>query len=552
LRSSVIFFLAFSLLMGLAQVFLLPPWEGFDETAHFSYIQQIAESHTLPINGAWLSYEIDEYATQSPMPYSSAPPFSDSRYWTYYRFFESSQNTTQTGWNAIHIPQERSFGWRAGSVPNWEAQHPPLYYLLLSPLYSYSRNWNLLHQLFLLRAVSYGFAWLSLCLTAIVTWTRDATPGPTFESQAATFLGAGLWPYLLPMWFPEMARLGNDSLIALILAFAWIAFRRLIFRKDRLLDYVLVALLCGLGLLTKATFLPFLAVILGVLIYRLWEARRDAIEARKRILGLTTVLVIVVAIAGWWYWRQLQETGTVLGANDLIAMEHSGGLAAVLSKSHLIQRLAYGVVQVPLSFLWSGTWSFVEPPAATVLPFLGIAGVLLAGHLLWLRKVGGPVERVPVLTLAVFGVGLSYSVLAFIVAYDRAGTPGWYLHSFAPLFAVIAGTGLIVMANLRRFRVALSCLLLYPLVFLPIAAVFEALTYSGCGQKTASWAILGSLSYDPGHSPLTCLTHSSVMFQNLAVLGSPTSALVCFVGGWMAAVVGLILLRRNLSYSEIP
>jgi hypothetical protein len=31
-------------------------------------------------------------------------------------------------------------------------------------------------------------------------------------------LGIVAWPILLPSWFPEMARLGNDSLTALLLA----------------------------------------------------------------------------------------------------------------------------------------------------------------------------------------------------------------------------------------------------------------------------------------------------------------------------------------------
>src|SRR5215831_2642125 len=37
-----------SLLIGLAHVAGLPPFEGFDETAHYSYIEQIAKTGTLP------------------------------------------------------------------------------------------------------------------------------------------------------------------------------------------------------------------------------------------------------------------------------------------------------------------------------------------------------------------------------------------------------------------------------------------------------------------------------------------------------------------------
>ena len=37
-----------SLLMGLSHVAGLPPFEGIDETAHYSYIEQIAKTGTLP------------------------------------------------------------------------------------------------------------------------------------------------------------------------------------------------------------------------------------------------------------------------------------------------------------------------------------------------------------------------------------------------------------------------------------------------------------------------------------------------------------------------
>src|SRR5262245_50994510 len=37
-----------ALLIGLAHVAGLPPFEGFDETAHYSYIEQIAKTGTLP------------------------------------------------------------------------------------------------------------------------------------------------------------------------------------------------------------------------------------------------------------------------------------------------------------------------------------------------------------------------------------------------------------------------------------------------------------------------------------------------------------------------
>lgn len=260
LRLGVAALLAFSLMTGLAQVFLLPPWEGFDEPAHFSYIQQLTETHRWPKHGDGLAADFEGYAKLAPMPYGLA-----FGHVNYYGFFGGSPVAIEAVRKAIHSPGENPRGWRSCAIPNWEAQHPPLYYLLLAPFYLLARGWSLLHQLMFLRAVSYSVAWLALCMVAIA--------GVDFEPAGS--LAPALWPYLFPMWFPEMARLGNDSLVAFLAAAAWLASRRVLARKDRLPDYAALGSLCGLGLLTKATFFPFTAVVFFFFAYRLWEVRRD-------------------------------------------------------------------------------------------------------------------------------------------------------------------------------------------------------------------------------------------------------------------------------------
>ena len=55
-----------TLLIGLAQVALLPPWEGFDETAHFSFIQQIADTGTWPTGKEPLSQDVEASSRKTP------------------------------------------------------------------------------------------------------------------------------------------------------------------------------------------------------------------------------------------------------------------------------------------------------------------------------------------------------------------------------------------------------------------------------------------------------------------------------------------------------
>src|SRR6516225_10064490 len=53
--------LSASLLIGLAQVAGLPPFEGIDETAHYSYIEQIAKTGTLPRFGDQLRQDAEAF-----------------------------------------------------------------------------------------------------------------------------------------------------------------------------------------------------------------------------------------------------------------------------------------------------------------------------------------------------------------------------------------------------------------------------------------------------------------------------------------------------------
>ena len=49
-----------SLLIGLAHVAGLPPFEGIDETAHYSYIEQIAKTGTFPRAGDLLRQDAQD------------------------------------------------------------------------------------------------------------------------------------------------------------------------------------------------------------------------------------------------------------------------------------------------------------------------------------------------------------------------------------------------------------------------------------------------------------------------------------------------------------
>ena len=70
----------------------------------------------------------------------------------------------------VQSPRPQARGFVPGRIENWQAQHPPLYYYLLAPVYLASKTLSLAGQLFVLRASSYLVAWMGLCIVAVAAW----------------------------------------------------------------------------------------------------------------------------------------------------------------------------------------------------------------------------------------------------------------------------------------------------------------------------------------------------------------------------------------------
>ena len=54
-----------------AHMLILPPFEGFDEPAHYSYISYLADQHRIPILGVTpLDRTMEEESADLPKPYA--------------------------------------------------------------------------------------------------------------------------------------------------------------------------------------------------------------------------------------------------------------------------------------------------------------------------------------------------------------------------------------------------------------------------------------------------------------------------------------------------
>ena len=241
-----------------------------------------------------------------------------------------------------------------------------------------SNGWSIYAQLVLLRTVSYLFAWGGL----VIATFSIARASPALSKIPLLVVGPALWPVLFPMWFPEMARLGNDSLVLLLLSLAWVVTRKAFDQRGKTFHFALLGALCGLGLLTKATMLPFVAALGLFLTWQTWRARGDAAAVRASASRLAVFCLVTIAIAGWWYANNLIVYGNIVGSDDAIALARGGGLLKGLSENFSLPQSIRGVVGIIESFLWAGTWSFVRPWRVIEIP-LNILLVVAAVGWLW-------------------------------------------------------------------------------------------------------------------------------------------------------------------------
>jgi hypothetical protein len=519
-----------SLITGLAHIALLPPFEGFDETGHYAYIQQVAKTGRWPVRGDKMSKDIDEYLKIAPTTASMQGP------WTYQSFFSSQRDVVDRGRQFIQDRPSAPRGFSPGIVGNWQAQHPPLYYFLMAPAYLVSDGWSLAAQLFFLRGLSYLIAWGGLCIAAIAMLRRAAQDFPT-----ATLLpfGIALWPAIFPMWFPEMGRLGNDSLITVFAACTVVAVWRLSSR-DSYSDHVLLGIILGLALLTKATFLPVAAATFVLLAIRGFFVRNEPDRMMRCIKGLLICGAVAVLVSGWWYVAKYVETGSFIGSNDDTNLKAAGGLLAALKQNLDLSNLVRAPWSIVGSFLWASTWSFVLPPRTTVLPLALFGLVVACGTWLHFRRATiREVDGLALLSLGFFTAAIVQHSLVLLAMIGNPA-PAWYLHSIAPILALFVGYGIANAASatwLRRFTTSLA---LYAPCFLLGATALNLLFFAGCGP------LMPGRQYFSATDGARCLADLPRMYDNLAVLALPGIGLVLFVAGWSLLLAGVIAAARYL------
>lgn len=439
---------------GVAHLALLPPWEGFDEPAHWSSIQQIADTGRLPRYGeARISTDFEAYP--GPLPYLA--PYDVSGRPSYQRF-AAAHGALGGGGPTRFTP---------GAAPNWQAQHGPTFYLLMAPVYAAARALPWVPHLFVLRLASWVVAFAGLALGVLAVWRER----PDLAPKAAPIMAA--WPFLFPQFFPEMARLGNDGLCLLLAALAWWALLRLERSERPVFANLALGATLGAGLLTKAFFWPITA---GVGLYLAGRAALDR-SVRAFVLAVLTVAV-AVAVGGFWYVLNLLHTGSFTGADEFVRLQGQSPWATA-AQNVTLAALARGYTVMIATFGWAGSWSLARAPLWVTVAPLALLAAATAGAA-WRWRTLPRIAWAPPLMAAMLLAGLSYHLLVRMAVTGAAGgTPGWYLHVLAvPLaFTLALGWPARPWSALLIAGVAAATALAWTL---------QLALFSGCAAKSAT------------------------------------------------------------------
>ena len=289
-------------------VVVFPPFSGHDEVVHFAYIRTIAEEHRVPVIP-----ELDKW--QESWRNRTEPPgdFLPLDLYQYRRYvLDWCCDPKSSPAFADQPPAAMNLG---GEIyPNgwlYAANHPPLYYLLMTPVYLATNGMSVETQQYVLRAAAIPFGMAAILLTylmASVLFPADRlirTAAPTFvafQTQVSY----------------ESAMINNDILLVAVFSLMIYLLARGVRHGFTFRSAAVVGLVLGLGLLTKGSMIAAAPLIAFAMVLG------EGIRRPRRWIGFGAVTLAVAALVSWpWYAFLYRTYGNLSGLEQVKALQYS-------------------------------------------------------------------------------------------------------------------------------------------------------------------------------------------------------------------------------------
>ncbi len=531
------YFAAGSLLLaglcfGIWYCLVMPPWEGGDEYAHYSYIEQIVCTGKIPTRtDAFISSRFYEYAAVAPVRlFDDASEEGLANAETYYSFFAGNSEAQAPACKYVHGRDWSTNAYAVSTYPNWQAQHPPLYYWITSFLLRWTEGLTLAEHMAALRLFSYLIAWVPLAFAAFYIL---GSLGNSRQSKD-TVAGIAILFILSGGWYTTMARIGNDSLCVLFSTTAFL----LLSSRITMQKALLIGIALGLGAITKGYFVavwPLVALMIAIKGYR----EKNKAQQKKLYKSAVAIALTAVAVSGWWYFRNIAETGSLLGA--WVEDENVPFIQQI--KVIFFDRFnLFGMLKSGLGLFTSGiipvTGSGIRPSTVYALAPAFLVLLFLTG---WLKRQRSNAfyhdSWAPLWFLLPMAAGVLYHLFSFVYKTGSwgVGPGGAYFFSFAlPLGIVLGGGfGMIARNAIGKWGVRLG--LAYSFSFTVWTFWAQFLYFAGIARPTAEKALFSFPSGVPGSIGLLAAV------KRLDCLAFPRIALVFFAGGILFASMGLVM-----------
>ena len=486
----------------------LPLWEGYDEWSHFATVQRMAfRGEPLVSRFSQIPRDVAASLELAPVSWECRylPPPS-ATYDEFWRLPAAERARREAEFRAIPSAWARQDS--TGNLKTYEGLQAPLAGWIMVPVLLAARHAHLSTQVLLLRW--FNMAILSLVIPLIFLIARRVFRHDATALACAAIIGA------MPGYLIGIARVSNESVaVVLFTALLWLAVEELTRRR-----LIAMGVVLGLGFLAKAYFL---AAVPAVAVLLVWKCRRP----RALLVPLATL-----AIAGWWYVRNLLTTGTLSGMWES-AVQPTVTLG---DQFHQATRVPWLVTidSILFSHLWLGAWSTLTVRSWMYHLFYLLIAIAMLG--LAFRMSTSAIRILAVFVLT-FWLGQLYHANLLSMVWGIATSLGVYLN------AVAAGEVTLCVAGLRALSPRAGRRFVAP-AGVALFALFDLYTL----HMVALPYYTGFIAHRPGgpvasfHPAAASLTE---FLARLAAFKSPLLPQPVLVALWVcyaAATLGLVAL----------
>lgn len=338
---------ALILVRGILVLCVLPPFEGWDEFSHISYVVYLKEQKQLPILGSSNTPE-----SMAGMLASYPHPWGD---WT---------QTGANGWGSRTYDHfwDPPFGdsLPRRPVPIYEAAQPPFYYLIALPFWAALSPWSDLAAIYGLRVLNVFF----LALGGYIFLRALGKCIPKLKHRMLIGLLLGVYP----IFVITGARVSNDALAVLLTSLTFYFMVTALAEKGRSQRALLTASFwLGLGILTKVSVLIMGPPLVACVAICWYQKKMGILTALKTLAVCCAIIAVVLAplyLYSYAISREIYQFTKVLSGN----MQGKGRLWA-WSHFFQIEWSSYLRKWLFTRDLWNSGWSDLKPPAFLAIPY---------------------------------------------------------------------------------------------------------------------------------------------------------------------------------------